>query len=107
MPSRGTRQRLPEALLSGRHTRQACQREGGDDGENDEAACALVEVAVRAELGDAVVLDAPKAAIVDDPRLLREASGIILPGVGAFADGIAKLRTGGFVEPLVKELPKP
>jgi glutamine amidotransferase len=45
-----------------------------------------------------------EAAIVDDPRRLREASGIILPGVGAFADGIAKLRTGGFVEPLRREI---
>ena len=45
-----------------------------------------------------------EAAIVDVPRRLREASGIILPGVGAFADGIAKLRTGGFVEPLRREI---
>jgi len=45
-----------------------------------------------------------EAAVVDDPRRLREASGIILPGVGAFADGIAKLRTGGFVEPLRREI---
>ncbi len=41
-----------------------------------------------------------EAKIVEDPRLLREAGGIVLPGVGAFADGIAKLTTHGFVEPL-------
>lgn len=40
------------------------------------------------------------AAIVEEPGRLREASGIILPGVGAFADGIAKLTRNGFVEPL-------
>ncbi len=40
------------------------------------------------------------ARIVEDPRLLQEAAGIVLPGVGAFADGIAKLATHGFIEPL-------
>jgi imidazole glycerol-phosphate synthase subunit HisH len=44
-------------------------------------------------------LGAP-AAVVESGHRLQEASGIILPGVGAFADGIAKLRSGGFVEPL-------
>ena len=41
-----------------------------------------------------------EAKIVEDPRLLREAAGIVLPGVGAFADGIAKLTAHGFIEPL-------
>jgi len=41
-----------------------------------------------------------EAKIVEDPRLLAEAAGIVLPGVGAFADGIAKLTTHGFIEPL-------
>ncbi len=41
-----------------------------------------------------------EAKIVEDPRLLPEAAGIVLPGVGAFADGIAKLTTHGFIEPL-------
>ena len=40
------------------------------------------------------------ARIVEDPLALLDASGIVLPGVGAFADGISKLRDGGFVEPL-------
>lgn len=40
------------------------------------------------------------ARIVEDPRLLAEAAGIVLPGVGAFADGIAKLSRQGFIEPL-------
>lgn len=44
------------------------------------------------------------ATVVEDPRLLREARGIVLPGVGAFADGIAKLTTAGFVEPLRREI---
>jgi glutamine amidotransferase len=38
--------------------------------------------------------------IVAEPARLREARGIVLPGVGAFADGIAKLTRQGFVEPL-------
>jgi glutamine amidotransferase len=41
-----------------------------------------------------------KARIIEDPRLLAEAAGIVLPGVGAFADGIAKLSRQGFIEPL-------
>ena len=45
-----------------------------------------------------------EARIADDPLLLREAGGIVLPGVGAFADGIAKLETCGFVEPLRREI---
>lgn len=40
------------------------------------------------------------ARIIEDPRLLCEAAGIVLPGVGAFADGIAKLASHGFIEPL-------
>ncbi|HEX7548079.1 MAG TPA: imidazole glycerol phosphate synthase subunit HisH, partial [Candidatus Methylomirabilis sp.] len=45
-----------------------------------------------------------EAQVIDDPAQLREASGIILPGVGAFADGIAKLRSQGFVESLRREI---
>lgn len=41
-----------------------------------------------------------EARIVEHPRLLSEAAGIVLPGVGAFADGIAKLSIHGFIEPL-------
>jgi len=40
------------------------------------------------------------ARIIEYPRLLREAAGIVLPGVGAFADGIAKMASHGFIEPL-------
>ncbi len=41
-----------------------------------------------------------KARIIEHPRLLAEAAGIVLPGVGAFADGIGKLSRHGFIEPL-------
>lgn len=44
------------------------------------------------------------AKVVEDPRTLRDASGIVLPGVGAFADGISKLQDGGFVEPLLRAI---
>jgi len=44
------------------------------------------------------------AKVVDDPRALHDASGIVLPGVGAFRDGIAKLQDGGFVEPLLRAI---
>ncbi|MFQ5989984.1 MAG: imidazole glycerol phosphate synthase subunit HisH [Candidatus Methylomirabilales bacterium] len=44
------------------------------------------------------------ARVVREPRLLRDAAGIVLPGVGAFADGIAMLETAGFIEPLRREI---
>jgi len=40
------------------------------------------------------------ARIVEDANALAGAAGIVLPGVGAFADGIGKLLSHGFVEPL-------
>lgn len=45
-----------------------------------------------------------EAGVVEDPRTLRDAHGIVLPGVGAFADGIAKLRGAGFAEALLREI---
>ena len=45
-----------------------------------------------------------EATVIDDPRRLQDAAGIILPGVGAFADGIAKLQSRGFIEPLRREI---
>ncbi len=46
------------------------------------------------------------AEIVEAPERLREAGGIVLPGVGAFADGIGKLRDHGFIEPLRRAIEK-
>ena len=45
-----------------------------------------------------------KTAVIEEPGRLSEAAGIVLPGVGAFADGIRKLTTHGFVEPLLREI---
>ncbi|HSI10802.1 MAG TPA: imidazole glycerol phosphate synthase subunit HisH [Chthoniobacter sp.] len=39
-----------------------------------------------------------EAKIVADPAALRDASGIVLPGVGAFGDGMRNLHERGFVE---------
>lgn len=43
-----------------------------------------------------------RAEVTADERVLRKAGGIILPGVGAFADAREKLRTSG-LEPVVRE----
>jgi glutamine amidotransferase len=42
--------------------------------------------------------------IVDDPDGLADADGIIVPGVGAFGDGIRALRDRGFVEALERRV---
>lgn len=55
------------------------------------------------------VLDA-SALIADQPNQLEEASHLILPGVGSFADGMNCLSSGGWVDALtchVQELGKP
>jgi len=40
------------------------------------------------------------ARVVREPSHLRDAAGIVLPGVGAFADGIATLERAGFIDPI-------
>jgi len=42
------------------------------------------------------------AIITDDPRLIADASHIVLPGVGAFKDCMQNLEDRGLVEPVVK-----
>jgi imidazole glycerol-phosphate synthase subunit HisH len=44
------------------------------------------------------------ARVVREPGALREAAGIVLPGVGAFAGGIATLEAAGFIDPLLREI---
>jgi glutamine amidotransferase len=38
--------------------------------------------------------------VIADPDELTDIRGVVVPGVGAFADGIANLRKKGFVDPL-------
>jgi imidazole glycerol-phosphate synthase subunit HisH len=40
------------------------------------------------------------ALISDDPNRIAEADKLVLPGVGAFRDAIARLRDAGFVDPI-------
>jgi glutamine amidotransferase len=40
------------------------------------------------------------AIISDDPHRIADADKLVLPGVGAFRDAIAKLRDAGFAEPI-------
>ena len=44
------------------------------------------------------------AEVTRDPEQLREADRIVLPGVGAFADGMRNLREGGWVPVLEEEV---
>jgi imidazole glycerol-phosphate synthase subunit HisH len=41
-----------------------------------------------------------EVVIAEDPQTLREVDRIILPGVGAFGEGMARLRSGGWVDAL-------
>jgi len=41
-----------------------------------------------------------EAVVTDDPALVRDAEKLILPGVGAFADGMAELDARGLVGPV-------
>ncbi|HOE11883.1 MAG TPA: imidazole glycerol phosphate synthase subunit HisH [bacterium] len=45
-----------------------------------------------------------KTTVIRDPRELAEVQAIILPGVGAFGDGMRNLRESGFVEILNEEV---
>ncbi len=44
------------------------------------------------------------ALITSDPNRVAEADKVVLPGVGAFRDAIAKLRDGGLAAPLVEHV---
>ena len=45
-----------------------------------------------------------EAFVSSDPRRLRSADGIVLPGVGAFGDAIQELEKRELVEPIVESL---
>jgi imidazole glycerol-phosphate synthase subunit HisH len=42
--------------------------------------------------------------ITSDPEVLKEARGIILPGVGAFADAMEQLRSRNLVQPILENI---
>lgn len=44
------------------------------------------------------------AVITRDPTMLHAAQGIVLPGVGAFGDGMASLKAQGWIEPLLNQV---
>jgi glutamine amidotransferase len=44
------------------------------------------------------------AVVSDDPDALEAAQGVVLPGVGAFGDGMANLRARGLVEPVLRQV---
>jgi imidazole glycerol-phosphate synthase subunit HisH len=45
-----------------------------------------------------------EAVISDDPNRIAEADKVVLPGVGAFRDAIARLREAGMVQPLTDHI---
>ena len=44
------------------------------------------------------------AVVSDEPSALDAAQGVVLPGVGAFGDGMANLRARGLVRPLLAQV---
>lgn len=47
-----------------------------------------------------------KVSIAHSPESIRAAKRLILPGVGAFGDGMRALREKGFIEPLLEQIKK-
>ncbi|MBI5492670.1 MAG: imidazole glycerol phosphate synthase subunit HisH [Deltaproteobacteria bacterium] len=45
-----------------------------------------------------------KATVTRDPKIIREASHVVLPGVGAFKDCMRNLSDYGLVEPILKAI---
>lgn len=45
-----------------------------------------------------------EALVTADPHLVGQADRLVLPGVGAFRDCIHNLRSGGFVEPILRHV---
>ena len=45
-----------------------------------------------------------KAIVTDDPRKVREADAIVLPGVGAFGAAMERLRRSGLAEEIVQAI---
>lgn len=43
-----------------------------------------------------------EALLTDDPKVIEKAERLVLPGVGAFSDGMAGLKSKGLLEPLIK-----
>ncbi len=43
-----------------------------------------------------------QVTVTSDPRLVREAEKLVLPGVGAFGEAMRRLRAMGLVEPLLE-----
>ena len=44
------------------------------------------------------------AVVSSDPQVLGRARGMVLPGVGAFGDGMANLRAGRLLEPVLRHV---
>ncbi len=47
-----------------------------------------------------------QAVVTSDPKVIKAADRILLPGVGAFGDAIAKLRASGLDKPILEEVAK-
>jgi glutamine amidotransferase len=45
-----------------------------------------------------------RAMVTADPAVLDEAQGVVLPGVGAFGDGMAQLRARQLVDPVMRQV---
>jgi len=45
-----------------------------------------------------------RAVVTSDPAVLDAAQGVVLPGVGAFGDGMAQLRARQLVEPVLRQV---
>ncbi len=82
----------------------ACRRPPGNAGANGMIAIVDYGMGNLRSIANAFEALGEQVAIVKEPSALAAADAIVVPGVGAFGDGMANLKKAGFLETLRAEV---